>query len=254
MASETMYDSTTPAAIPKTATLILTYIDGIYKTDAAVAQQFPTARRETTTITAYGDLNAKIYDCERGNGDATQAAAWALRVIRQTGRRPTIYCSRIGSPGYGWSWVVTALEALGIKPAQVDFGIADYTGQPHLVPGSAFTQYANPTYTGANYDLSLTNGVWPNDPPAGMLNAPASGIVASSSGKGYAIVAEDGGVFCFGDFPFHGSLPEYKIQPAKPIVGMAAPPNEPYYWLVGADGGVFALPPGVAPFYGAANS
>lgn len=159
-----MYDSTTPGAIPLGATLILTYIDGNYVTDAEVARLFPNARRVPTTTTSNGNLAAQIYDCERGDGNATEAAAWAKEKIA-IDQRPTIYCSRVGEPNYGWSWVQSALELIKVPMSAVDFGIADYTGVQHLVPGSAFTQYVDPPQSGGNYDISVTNGVWPNTPP-----------------------------------------------------------------------------------------
>ena len=65
---------------------------------------------------------------------------------------------------------------------------------------------------------------------------------------GYRLVAADGGVFAFGDAPFHGSAGATKL--ASPIVGTAALPNGSGYWMVAADGGVFAF--GKAGFYGSA--
>ena len=250
-----MFDSTNVSAIPLTANLILVYMDGNFITLTPARQRFPNARLILTTVTAAGNLLAQIYDCERGDGNAQQAAAWAERKL-SIHERPTIYCSRIGSPGCGWPDVQKALAALSIPLSTVDFGIADYTSIPHLVPGSAFTQYANPPSSGGDYDLSLTNGVWPNEPNPAMLNKPASQIVATPSGKGYYIVAEDGGVFAFGDAPFFESLPEIGVIPSQPIVSMAlySPSGVVSgYWLLGADGGVFSLPPGKTPFYGAAN-
>lgn len=253
--SEVMYDSTNVPAIPTTASLVLVYIDGKYVTLPAAESRFPHARLITTTTTFTGEPGARIYDCERGDGNATSAALWAERELIAK-RRPTIYCSRIGEPGYGWAWVKQELQANRISPLLVDFGIADYTGHPHLVPGSAFTQYANPPSSGGDYDLSLTNGVWPDGPNPAMLNKPAAQIVATPTGKGYYIVAQDGGVFAFGDAQFYESLPELGITPAQPIVSMALCENANTvegYWLLGADGGVFSLPPGKIPFYGAAN-
>lgn len=256
MPNETMYDSTNVSAIPLSATLVLVYIDGDYQTAVQARSRLPNAELVRTTTTASGSLLAQIYDCERGDGNAQQAADWARRKLALH-LRPTIYCSRIGSPGEGWPDVQKALTAIGISLNAVDFGIADYTGRPHLVIGSAFTQYANPATSGGDYDLSLTNGIWPNEPEPNMLNKPAAQIVATPTGKGYYIVAEDGGVFAFGDAMFHDSLPQLGIIPSQPVVSMAlhepTPGTVDGYWLLGADGGVFALPPGKIPFYGAAN-
>lgn len=90
------------------------------------------------------------------------------------------------------------------------------------------------------------------------------GIAATADGGGYWLVGSDGGVFAFGNGQFAGSLPGSRIHPAAPIVGIASsagpacpPPAtspsclaiaNPGYWLVGADGGIFAF--GAATFYG----
>ncbi len=60
----------------------------------------------------------------------------------------------------------------------------------------------------------------------------------------------DGGVFTFGDAPFHGSVGGRAL--AAPIVGIAATPSGNGYWLVGSDGGVFAF--GDAGFHGSIAS
>ncbi|WP_276942598.1 hypothetical protein [Ferrimicrobium acidiphilum] len=87
------------------------------------------------------------------------------------------------------------------------------------------------------------------------LNAPIVGIAEMPTGKGYWLVAADGGVFNFGSAAFHGS--SYTIgltglsgsHPlASPVVGIAPTPDGKGYWLVAADGGVFNF--GDAGFYG----
>jgi hypothetical protein len=60
------------------------------------------------------------------------------------------------------------------------------------------------------------------------------------------MVASDGGIFAFGDAPFHGSTGH--IQLNQPIVGMAPTPSGNGYWMVASDGGIFAF--GDAPFHG----
>ena len=77
-------------------------------------------------------------------------------------------------------------------------------------------------------------------------NAPLVGMAATPDGKGYWLVAADGGVFSFGDASFYGSQGGAKLN--QPIVGMAATPDGKGYWLVAADGGVFSF--GDASFYG----
>jgi hypothetical protein len=45
------------------------------------------------------------------------------------------------------------------------------------------------------------------------------GIAATSDGKGYWMVASDGGIFSYGDAAFYGSTGATPLN--KPIVGMA---------------------------------
>ncbi len=90
-------------------------------------------------------------------------------------------------------------------------------------------------------------------------NKPINGIVATTGGQGYWMVGADGGVFAFGNAGFVGSSGQINptqpaggsnsFNPAKPIVGMVATSTGKGYWMVGADGGVFAF--GDAGFVGA---
>jgi N-acetylmuramoyl-L-alanine amidase len=78
------------------------------------------------------------------------------------------------------------------------------------------------------------------------LNRPIVGMAATPDGRGYWLVASDGGIFAFGDAPFLGSMGGLPLN--RPIVGMAATPDGRGYWLVASDGGVFAY--GDAAFHG----
>ena len=75
-------------------------------------------------------------------------------------------------------------------------------------------------------------------------------MAASSSGKGYWLVASDGGIFAYGDARFFGSTGAITL--ARPIVGMAATPSGAGYWLVASDGGIFDF--GDALFLGSAGA
>jgi hypothetical protein len=72
------------------------------------------------------------------------------------------------------------------------------------------------------------------------------GAAATPTGKGYWLVASDGGIFSFGDAAFLGSTGATPLN--RPITGMAATPTGKGYWLVASDGGIFAF--GDAPFFG----
>jgi hypothetical protein len=81
------------------------------------------------------------------------------------------------------------------------------------------------------------------------LQRPVVGITRDPSNSGYWLVASDGGVFAF-NAPFVGSLPGLGLHPAgsglpnslnAPIVGMVPSANGQGYYMVSADGGVFAF-------------
>ncbi len=95
-------------------------------------------------------------------------------------------------------------------------------------------------------------GILPADypGPGRKLAAPVVGMVPSSSGQGYFMVASDGGVFAFGDAAFEGSCPAIGGC-AGAAVAVMPDANNDGYWLVTATGHVYAF--GNAPVLGAPN-
>jgi hypothetical protein len=93
-------------------------------------------------------------------------------------------------------------------------------------------------------------GKYLNSPIVGMTATPYESVKPPVSpnpaGKGYWMVASDGGVFTFGDAAYYGSMGGKHLN--SPIVGMTATPSGTGYWLAAADGGVFSF--GDAVFYG----
>lgn len=159
----TMYDSVDASALPS-GPLYLGYIDGNYATNyAAIANRFPGATVVPVTCLPQGNPAARVYDCEPGNGNAIFAARWAADQLAAKAPKPCIYTARLGAAGYGMEWVVEELAARGLTtPGDVDLGIADATGSPHLIAGSVFTQWGQGG--GGTYDLSTTDGFWPHAP------------------------------------------------------------------------------------------
>ncbi len=88
----------------------------------------------------------------------------------------------------------------------------------------------------------------PNTLPS--QKTPLVGMAATPDGRGYWLVASDGGIFTFGDAAFYGSTGALSLN--KPIVGMAATPDGKGYWLVASDGGIFTF--GDAAFYGSTGA
>jgi hypothetical protein len=71
-------------------------------------------------------------------------------------------------------------------------------------------------------------------------------MASTPDGRGYWLVASDGGIFTFGDAGFYGSEGGQPLN--QPIVGMAAMPDGRGYWLIASDGGVFTF--GDGSFFG----
>ncbi|ACU54889.1 Ig family protein [Acidimicrobium ferrooxidans DSM 10331] len=115
--------------------------------------------------------------------------------------------------------------------------------------GGVFS-FGDAGFYGNTYTLGLT-GLGGSRP----LAAPIVAMAPTPDGKGYWLVAADGGVFSFGDAGFYGNTYTLGLtglsgsRPlAAPIVAMAPTPDGNGYWLVAADGGVFSF--GDAGFYG----
>lgn len=97
----------------------------------------------------------------------------------------------------------------------------------------------------------------PLPPPPPSFTVPASyhtevanvPFTVPRSQGGYIVVGGDGGVFTY-DTPFYGSLGGVAL--GSPVVAAAWTPSGAGYWLLGADGAVFAF--GDAPYKGALNT
>jgi GH25 family lysozyme M1 (1,4-beta-N-acetylmuramidase) len=88
---------------------------------------------------------------------------------------------------------------------------------------------------------------------------PPVAMLSSKTGNGYLVVAQDGGVFSFGDAVYEGNtytLGFTGLMGSKPlnapIVAAGLTSTGLGYWLVGADGGVFSF--GDATFCGSCYS
>jgi hypothetical protein len=68
------------------------------------------------------------------------------------------------------------------------------------------------------------------------LNKPIVGMAATPDGKGYWLVASDGGIFTFGDAPYLGSGVDLNNQEHAPAIGMFSYANASQYLIVLSDG------------------
>jgi hypothetical protein len=62
-------------------------------------------------------------------------------------------------------------------------------------------------------------------------------MASTPTGRGYWLVASDGGMFSFGDAHFYGSTGGQRIS--APITSMVETPNGAGYWLLGRDGKLY---------------
>jgi hypothetical protein len=88
------------------------------------------------------------------------------------------------------------------------------------------------------------------DLASSALNAPIVDIAATPTGRGYWLLAGDGGIFTFGDARFYGSTGALTLN--RPIVAMAPTPTGHGYWLAATDGGIFSF--GDAQFHGSTGA
>ena len=148
------------------------------------------------------------------------------------------------------------------------------TAPPPAAPSSPATSPTTPTPPGSQgatdgYDLVGSDGgifTFGDAPFYGStgslkLQRPVTGITPTADHGGYWLVASDGGVFTFGDAGFYGSIPGLGLAPSgssnsdrlnAPIVGMVPSADGGGYFMVAADGGVFAF--GDAKFEGSCPS
>lgn len=153
-----MFDSVTWTAIPVNAEIVAGYIDGAYRWPAEAWNHFPKAKLVRIACFA-STLAGDVLDVEDGCSRPEQAPGW-VKARRAAGlARPVVYCSRSLK-----DTIAAQFDAQGV--AQPDWWIADWTGVPHLVPGSVATQYANPPSSGGNWDVSLTAPNWPGSNPS----------------------------------------------------------------------------------------
>ena len=171
---------------------------------------------------------------------------------------PQIFTVNEASHGY---WLV------GSDGGIFSFGTAAFHGSMGGIPLQRPVVGITPTSTGNGYWLVASDGglfsfgdstYYGSLPglgfhPAGAglpqsLNAPIVGMVPTSTGQGYFMIASDGGVFAFGDARFEGSCPGIGGC-AGAAVAVVPDHTGKGYWLVTNTGGVYAF--GDASFYGA---
>jgi hypothetical protein len=144
-----------------------------------------------------------------------------------------------------------ATGAVALLGGLITFGVAGSTGAAAST-GAVAAQSTEVSDASSAGGVVFPFGTAPNlgGLTGRILSSPVVGIAATPTGKGYWLVAGDGGIFSFGDAGFHGSTGAIHLN--QPIVGIAPTPTGKGYWLVASDGGVFSF--GDARFYGSTGN
>ena len=119
-----------------------------------------------------------------------------------------------------------------------------------LRSSNAAAPYKPVVITKAGQVIGYAGATTYGGPASLALAQPLVGAIGTPSGRGYWMVAGDGGVFSYGDAQFFGSTGNLRLN--QPVVGMAATPDGQGYWLVASDGGIFSF--GDAQFYGSTGN
>jgi hypothetical protein len=148
-----MFDSTSSSDIPRDAALVAGYGDGRYRWTKHDWARFPPARC-VVIATSAGFFAAIVLDVELGDATPEQAPGWIDGARLTTGWIPTLYGTRATLDRCR-----SLVTAAGLD---CDYGLADWTGIPHLPAGYAFCQYASPDqHSGGHFDVSVVADWWP---------------------------------------------------------------------------------------------
>jgi PKD repeat protein len=236
----------------------------------------------TLTVTDTGDRSASAtLEVTAAPLTVPTAPTFILDTPPSTVVTGTSYSYRFAVSGYpaptytlvGAPTWLTVGSASGVVAGTPPFGTTSFAysvraddgiGSPATV-GPFSVTVKTPPPTGHGYWLVGSDGGIFSFGSAGfhgstggmVLQRPVVGLSPTGDRKGYWLVASDGGVFAFGDSGYYGSLPGLGLAPAgtvgrralaAPIVGIVPSSNGGGYFMVAADGGVFAF--GNAKFVG----
>jgi hypothetical protein len=141
---ETIYDSVAPTAIPA-GQRVATYADGPFQASSASVA----GRGNVLWIDTNGtNTQANALDVEPGDATPAQAASWVSAKLSASPHSDAIVYTFLAE----WGSVQSNINALpSWMQSHVKYWIANPTGIPHIVPGSAATQW----YWGGSYDISM---------------------------------------------------------------------------------------------------
>lgn len=236
------------------------YPDGQWADAPAIKAEHPNKPVESLTV-VLANLGDGA-DFERGDLTPAQAPAFVRMRLAAGVHRPIAY----GSIADFMPAVINELAGAGFKWPGDYRRLSAHYGWPGRLPGLELGQHICGPYTCGSpvqcdgtqwidrgpYDESLLAHDWYGSSAstakqvaaAAMLARPICAVVAHPSGKGYWTVAQDGGVFAFGEAPplgAHDPVPGANLKPGHLVVDAAATPTGNGLWLTASDGAIFAL-------------
>jgi len=182
-------------------------------------------------------------------------AAWITQLLQLLSSQPQVG-GFLWSEFSNWGVETSAASIAAMKSALATYWTVP--GPPTSTTTTTTSTSTTSTTTPSSSTTSTTTSTTsPTTPPRHnpvstlpALNQPIVGMAAAPDGKGYWLVASDGGIFNLTSAGFYGSTGSLHLN--QPIVGMASAPGGRGYWLVAADGGIFNF--GDAGFYGSTGA
>jgi hypothetical protein len=252
--------------------------DGNFNAPTTSPTQGPGTYSWVVLYTGDANNNPVLSPCHSPNEESDVHLAMTPESDLQEAYLGEIYPSYVQAYGNSspFSYSITSgslPDGLTFAPNTVTAGFAGYPDDPSQA-GQTFTftvavTDVNGATGSATYSITvagLPHGYWLVGSDGGIftfgdagfygstgaltLQRPVVGITPTFDFGGYWLVASDGGIFTFGDGGFYGSIPGLGLQPAgsgkahslnAPIVGMVPSIDGGGYFMVAADGGVFAF-------------
>jgi hypothetical protein len=151
--------------IPTTAQVVCGYADGdpTFAWPPSAWARFPSSRLvQISTRASITGKGVAVLDVEAGDASPSDGPQWAT-VQRGLGQVPTVYCS-----ASNWQAVINAFNTANV--AQPEYWIAAYPGAGPTLPSldgivAVGHQYADPSTSGGNFDLSVFADYWPGVDP-----------------------------------------------------------------------------------------
>lgn len=180
-----------------------------------------------------------------GGGHTAGSYHYQGQAIDAAGPVPSYSSPELVAIQHSWLDVADQLaELIGPDPDLcVKYGVL------HRYSSGTMEDHQDHVHTAATVNVTHSHPASDDERRAALIT---TALLSHPSWDGYVEVQEDGGVFAF-DAPFYGSVPGLEGQPAlhgmDRIIAAAVTPTGEGYWLMSANGNIYAF--GDAPYLGA---